>query len=198
MAEKKKDLIEDSIVDLLAFGINLKRRFKMKKGYFDLLRLIIVIAVIVGVYIVSKSIFILAMIIIIEAVSCFLLDEVHVKSWLEILSFATIICSIKYGFIQGFWFFIIAYICSMIARFNIYPDEIPGLFVRGFILSFFPSILADMNIFVISFVTMLIHSIGTSALYLLFGKEPTKAIFDSVLGTIVTIILCAQFVGILG
>jgi hypothetical protein len=137
-----------------------------------------------------KSFVVIGLLVLAEIISCYYLRQVPVKGWIEILSFLTIICSIKYGFIFAFWFFIISYILSMIGRQVFYPVELPYMFARALILGWIPTLMTESGLTLIVVVTMVVQrAILWPILKYISGTQTIRLIYESLFNILITMAL---------
>jgi hypothetical protein len=196
--KNRNSIIEDILVNSLVLSRKIQLIIKKNKRLFNTIRFLIGLITIIILYISHKSIFILILLSIIEIFSCFLLKGMHVKSWLEILSFTTILTSLKFGPIIAFWYFAITYIFSMFARLSVHPDEIPGIFIRGCLLTFIPSILSNFPIIIIGLITLTLQSLMIFTFYYIFGERDARVIMNPLLSLILSLALLINFSTLLG
>jgi len=155
--------------------------------------LYIVLGIVFAVsYYYNSLFFFMLVFIAVEAISCFYLRGIGVKSWLETLAFFTILVSIKHGFNSAFYFFLVAYGVSMAARMRVYPMELVYMAIRAFILAFLPTVLPFRSALTITFVTVFVHQLTVLPVFVISSSKP-KVIGERVLHTIITIGLFFRF-----
>lgn len=160
-------------------------------------KIIFALVAIIGLFHISSLWFIMAISAIAEAVSCYIFRRIFVKGWLEILSFATIVIAIKFGFRTAFFYYLGAYAVSMASRMTIYPVEPPFILSNALILSYLPTVFPDGNLFIVTLVSMVIKRIALFPILAFFGLPLIRNINDSVLNVIFSTLMVTYFGDIL-
>jgi len=131
---------------------------------------------------------------IIEALSCYALRQIFIKGWFEILSFATIVISLKFGFETAFYYYLGAYALSMVSRLTIYAVEPPFALSNALILSYVPTVLPSQSLFVITLISMILKRIALFPILAFIGGLPLFRNFsDSVLNILFSTLMVTYF-----